>query len=92
MTETPFLLRKPLRQKAAVVLTSPHSGRQYGADFLAASRLDATAIRRSEDSFVDDLFAAGPELGVPLLAATVSARLLRCEPRAVGARPRDVRR
>jgi N-formylglutamate amidohydrolase len=69
MTEAPFLLRKPLRQKAAVVLTSPHSGRQYGADFLAASRLDATAIRRSEDSFVDELFAAGPELGVPLLAA-----------------------
>src|ERR1700686_42300 len=70
MTETPpFLLRKPLRQTAAVVLTSPHSGRQYGADFLAASRLDSTAIRRSEDSFVDELFAAGPGLGVPLLAA-----------------------
>jgi len=70
MTEAPpILLRKPLRQKAAVVLTSPHSGRQYGADFLAASRLDAMAIRRSEDSFVDELFAAGPELGVPMLAA-----------------------
>lgn len=69
MTEAPFSLRKPLRQKAAVVLTSPHSGRQYGADFLAASRLDAMAIRRSEDSFVDELFVSGPELGVPLLAA-----------------------
>jgi N-formylglutamate amidohydrolase len=64
----PYLLQKPIRQRAAVVLTSPHSGRCYGADFLAASRLDATAIRRSEDSFVDELFGAGPGLGVPLLA------------------------
>jgi N-formylglutamate deformylase len=27
-------------------------------------------LRRSEDSFVDELFAAAPELGAPLLAAT----------------------
>jgi N-formylglutamate deformylase len=59
----------PLRQKAPVVLTSPHSGRGYSAAFLAASRLDAVAIRRSEDSFVDELFALAPGLGVPLLAA-----------------------
>jgi N-formylglutamate deformylase len=65
----PFVLRRPVRQIAPVVLTSPHSGRRYGAEFLAASRLDAVAIRRSEDSFVDELFAAGPALGVPLLAA-----------------------
>jgi N-formylglutamate amidohydrolase len=70
MTEpSPCSLLKPLHQSAAVVLTSPHSGRRYGDAFLAASRLDATAIRRSEDSFVDELFAAGPSLGVPLLAA-----------------------
>ncbi len=70
MRETPpFSLLKPLRQTAAVVLTSPHSGRRYDAEFLAASRLDATAIRRSEDCFVDDLFSAGPSLGLPLLAA-----------------------
>ncbi len=64
-----ILLRQPLRQAACVVLTSPHSGRCYAPAFLAASRLDANAIRRSEDSFVDELFAAGPELGLPLLAA-----------------------
>jgi N-formylglutamate deformylase len=70
MRETPPIsLLKPLRQTAAVVLTSPHSGRRYGAEFLAASRLDSAAIRRSEDCFVDDLFAAGPDLGLPLLAA-----------------------
>ena len=70
MSETaPFSLLRPLHQSVPVVLTSPHSGRRYGAEFLAASRLDALAIRRSEDSFVEELFAAGPALGVPLLAA-----------------------
>jgi N-formylglutamate amidohydrolase len=70
MSETaPFSLIEPARQSVPVVLTSPHSGRRYGAAFLAASRLDAVAIRRSEDSFVEELFAAGPALGLPLLAA-----------------------
>jgi N-formylglutamate deformylase len=66
---TPYSLRKPIRQSAALVLTSPHSGRCYDEAFLAASQLDAVAIRRSEDSFVDELFGAAPGLGVPLLAA-----------------------
>jgi N-formylglutamate deformylase len=59
----------PEVQRAPIVLTSPHSGRRYPAEFLAASRLDAMAIRRSEDSFVDEIFGRGPALGVPLLAA-----------------------
>ena len=37
---------------------------------MAASRLDRLSLRRSEDSFVDELFAAAPEHGAPLLAAT----------------------
>jgi N-formylglutamate deformylase len=65
----PYRLTAPAQPSAGLLLTSPHSGRVYPAEFLAASRLDATAIRRSEDSFVDELFAAGPGLGVPLLAA-----------------------
>jgi N-formylglutamate deformylase len=67
----PFVLSSPPVQLEPVVLTSPHSGRYYPADFLAASRLDALAIRRSEDSFVEELFGFGPELGLPLLAATL---------------------
>jgi len=67
----PFVLTRPPVQLAPVILTSPHSGRYYPADFLAASRLDALAIRRSEDSFVDELFCSGPQLGMPLLAATL---------------------
>jgi N-formylglutamate deformylase len=70
MIETmPYTLIAPLRQAAGLVLTSPHSGRRYGAAFLAASRLDSISIRRSEDSFVDELVSSGPGLGVPLLAA-----------------------
>jgi len=67
--ESPFTLVQPVRQSAALVLTSPHSGRRYDAAFLAQARLDPVALRRSEDSFVDELFAAAPRLGVPLLAA-----------------------
>jgi N-formylglutamate amidohydrolase len=54
-----------------VVFASPHSGRLYPDDMMAA--LDGVAIRRSEDAFVDSLVEAGPELG----AALISARLAR---------------
>lgn len=66
----PFLLSRPDRQRAPLIFASPHSGRNYPASFLAESRLDALSVRRSEDSFVDELFAAAPAHGVPLLAAT----------------------
>lgn len=52
-----------------VVYASPHSGRLYAPSFLAQSRLDPLTLRRSEDSFVDDLFAAAPDHGAPLLRA-----------------------
>ena len=67
---TPLCLVRPARQTAPLVFASPHSGRDYPADFVAAARLDAIGLRRSEDCFVDDLFAAAPTLGVPLLSAT----------------------
>ena len=59
----------PATQTAPVVFASPHSGRNYPAGFLAASRLDAVTLRRSEDAFVDQLFAAAPGHGSPLLGA-----------------------
>ncbi|HEX5455358.1 MAG TPA: N-formylglutamate amidohydrolase [Stellaceae bacterium] len=62
-------LRQPARYTVPLVIASPHSGAQYPDSFLASSRLDALALRRSEDSFVDELFAAATELGAPLLAA-----------------------
>src|SRR5882724_11815246 len=64
-----FVVAQPAAHSLPLVLASPHSGAEYPADFLAASRLDPLALRRSEDSFVDELFAAAPRLGAPLLAA-----------------------
>ncbi len=62
-------LQQPVARSLPLVLASPHSGTEYPADLLAASRLDPVALRRSEDSFVDELFAAAPRLGAPLLSA-----------------------
>jgi N-formylglutamate amidohydrolase len=66
----PYLLTRPARQSVPLVFASPHSGRCYPASFVAAARLDPVALRRSEDGFVDELFASAPECGAPLLAAT----------------------
>lgn len=59
----------PARQNLAVVLASPHSGQDYPADLVDASRLDRHGLRRSEDSFVDEIFAEAAQIGVPLLRA-----------------------
>ena len=52
-----------------VVFSSPHSGRAYPSDLLSASRLTALELRRSEDAFVERLFAAAPRHGAPLIHA-----------------------
>jgi len=64
-----FEVLAPARQRLPLVFNSPHSGCVYPAEFLAASRLSEQAIRRSEDSFVDELFATVVERGAPLLKA-----------------------
>jgi len=65
----PYRLDRPARQTVPFVFASPHSGRRYPASLLEHSRLDATTLRRSEDAFVDELFAGAVGLGAPLLAA-----------------------
>ncbi len=57
------------RQSTPLVLASPHSGTNYPPDLIAASRLDPLSLRRSEDSYVDELFGDAPALGSPLLKA-----------------------
>src|SRR6185312_16112879 len=57
------------RQTTPLVLASPHSGTNYPPDLLAASRLDPLSLRRSEDSYVDEIFGAAPGLGSPLIKA-----------------------
>jgi N-formylglutamate amidohydrolase len=59
----------PLAQSLPLVLASPHSGRAYEAAFLRSAAAPLPTLRRSEDAWVDDLFAFAPSLGAPLLAA-----------------------
>lgn len=65
----PFELRQPADQRIPFVFNSPHSGQSYPAAFLLQSQLDPHTIRRSEDCFVDQLFAASVMLGAPLMVA-----------------------
>ena len=67
--QPPFDVVEPSVLATPVVFDSPHSGARYPQRFLAASRLDALALRRSEDSFVDELFLPCVALGAPLLRA-----------------------
>jgi N-formylglutamate amidohydrolase len=69
LDDAAYALLLPVGQSAPVVFASPHSGQVYPASFIADARLDPLALRRSEDSFVDELFAAAPACGAPLLAA-----------------------
>ncbi|MBX3578922.1 MAG: N-formylglutamate amidohydrolase [Rhizobiaceae bacterium] len=64
-----FEIRSPGVQRVPFIFNSPHSGRHYPPRFLAMTRLDGVAIRRSEDSHVDDLFGAAVAFGAPMLAA-----------------------
>jgi N-formylglutamate amidohydrolase len=64
-----FEVLRPSLRRAPVVYNSPHSGRAYSPSFLAHSRLDERSIRRSEDTFVDELFLGAVESGAPLLRA-----------------------
>lgn len=66
----PAVLHEPSGRPGAAVFVSAHSGRAYPEALLAAARLDPDGLRRSEDVFVDELFAAATEHGAPLLAAT----------------------
>lgn len=56
-------------QKLPLVIASPHSGDGYSPEFLAQSPLERGRLRKSEDCHVDELFAAAPALGAPLLRA-----------------------
>ncbi|CAN5476032.1 N-formylglutamate amidohydrolase [soil metagenome] len=64
-----FTILAPARWDQPVIFNSPHSGRHYPQAFLAVSRLDSLALRKSEDCYVDELFGFAADLGSPLLHA-----------------------
>ena len=64
-----FELRRPQGDAAPLVFASPHSGRLYPEELMAASVLNAQSIRRSEDALVDLLLEGAEMLGVSVLTA-----------------------
>jgi N-formylglutamate deformylase len=65
--DPPFEIIEPAEWAGPVLFNSPHSGSTYPAGFLASSRLDIAMLRRSEDSFVDDLVTGVVARGYPLM-------------------------
>lgn len=53
----PFEIVEPAEWRAPIIFNSPHSGAAYPEAFLSASRIDLPTLRRSEDSFMDELIA-----------------------------------
>ena len=67
--DPPFEILEPADWRGPVMFNSPHSGSVYPRAFLAASRLDVSTLRRSEDCFVDELALGVVGRGFPLLRA-----------------------
>jgi N-formylglutamate deformylase len=67
--EPPFEILEPADWQGPIVFNSPHSGSIYPPAFLAAARLELAQLRRSEDSFVDQLFTGVVSRGFPLMRA-----------------------
>jgi N-formylglutamate deformylase len=59
--------RDPQTAEVPLVFDSPHSGSSYPADFRFSCPLDV--LRTAEDTYVDELYAAAPELGATLIGA-----------------------
>jgi N-formylglutamate deformylase len=67
--DPPYDVIEPDRTSGPVVFNSPHSGSVYPRAFLTSARLDHATLRRSEDSFVDELIAGVVTRGYPMMRA-----------------------
>jgi N-formylglutamate amidohydrolase len=72
MGQSYFEILAPNQWQVPAVFNSPHSGNIIPTSLLEQSRLSATELRKSEDCYVDELFAGCQNLGAPLLRALVS--------------------
>src|ERR1700716_365501 len=67
--DLPFEIVEPVEWRGPAVFNSPHSGSVYPHAFLSTTRLDIATLRRSEDSFVDELIGGVVGRGYPLMRA-----------------------
>src|ERR1700751_6148033 len=63
----PFEITEPADWRAPIIFNSPHSGSVYPEAFLSASRIDLATLRRSEDSFMDELIGDLSTRGFPVV-------------------------
>src|SRR5258707_3889041 len=63
----PFEIVEPAAWRAPIIFNSPHSRSVYPPGFLNASRIDLTSLRRSEDSFMDELIGGLSDRGFPVV-------------------------
>src|SRR6201988_2349022 len=63
----PFEIAEPEHWRAPIIFNSPHSGSVYPEAFLSASRIALPTLRRSEDSFMDELIADLSAHGFPVV-------------------------
>jgi N-formylglutamate amidohydrolase len=66
--QSPFEIVEPAAWRAPIIFNSPHSGSVYPDEFLKISRIDLAGLRRSEDSFMDELIAGLSGLGFPTVS------------------------
>ena len=62
-----FEIVEPQHWRAPIIFTAPHSGAIYPEAFLKASRIDLPTLRRSEDSFMDELIGDLSGHGFPVV-------------------------
>jgi N-formylglutamate amidohydrolase len=67
--EDPILVERPQQPSLPLIVSSPHSGRNYSKEFIASSVLTPLRLRASEDSFVEEIFGHAPCLGAPFIKA-----------------------
>ncbi|ABA06197.1 N-formylglutamate amidohydrolase [Nitrobacter winogradskyi Nb-255] len=63
----PFEIAEPVTWRSPIIFNSPHSGSIYPEQFLSASRIDLAGLRRSEDSFMDELIGGLTDAGFPVV-------------------------
>ncbi|MFZ9134838.1 MAG: N-formylglutamate amidohydrolase, partial [Candidatus Puniceispirillaceae bacterium] len=66
------ILPPPSSTPSAVVLSSPHAGRIYPAEFITASIADITALRGLEDFGVDCLIGGVREAGITCISNRIT--------------------
>ena len=62
-----FEIVEPEHWRAPIIFNSPHSGSVYPEAFVSASRIDLPTLRRSEDSFMDQLIGDLAARGFPVV-------------------------